>query len=222
MTSFSNRHPQYLDILAPGAILEAADGLSDGTIASAGTSFAAPFVSAAIGLLQQAAMSTTGERMQSSRIRDLLQLTGRDVLDEDPDGTLDNVFNTNAIYKRLDVNRLLRFVIGDLDYNDQIGAEDIAVLFAATDAAFDFNQDNTTDDADVTYFILRVLDTVFGDANLDGVFNSVDLTQIFTAGEYEDEWLGNSTWAEGDFDGDGDLTTHDLVVAMTSGGYRAT
>ncbi|MCA9213377.1 MAG: CotH kinase family protein, partial [Planctomycetales bacterium] len=53
-----------------------------------------------------------------------------------------------------------------------------------------------------------------GDANHDGLFNSQDLVQIFQAAEYEDDVPGNSTWEEGDWDGDGDFTTSDLVFAF--------
>ncbi len=59
-----------------------------------------------------------------------------------------------------------------------------------------------------------------GDANLDGLFNSGDLVSVFTAGEYEDEVVGNSTWATGDWDTDLDFTTSDLVLALQSGSYE--
>lgn len=58
-----------------------------------------------------------------------------------------------------------------------------------------------------------------GDANLDGVFNSSDLVQVFTYGEYEDEVIGNSSWESGDWNGDGDFGTGDLVAAFTTGNY---
>jgi hypothetical protein len=58
-----------------------------------------------------------------------------------------------------------------------------------------------------------------GDANLDGVFNSGDLVQVFTFGEYEDADVGNSHWESGDWNGDGDFNTSDLVVAFITGKY---
>ena len=66
-----------------------------------------------------------------------------------------------------------------------------------------------------------IVGTHYGDANLDRRFNSGDLVQVFQSGEYEDAVLGNSTWSEGDWDGDGDFTTSDLVLAFTSGSYVA-
>ncbi|MCA9214599.1 MAG: lamin tail domain-containing protein, partial [Planctomycetales bacterium] len=42
-----------------------------------------------------------------------------------------------------------------------------------------------------------------GDVNGDGVFDSSDLTAVLQAGEFEDGIDGNSTFAEGDWNGDG-------------------
>ena len=47
-----------------------------------------------------------------------------------------------------------------------------------------------------------------GHANRDGVFNSSDLVAISVAGEYEDGIPGNSTWEEGDWNGDGDCDSN--------------
>ena len=44
--------------------------------------------------------------------------------------------------------------------------------------------------------------------------------QIFQAGEYEDAILGNSTWADGDWNGDGEFTSQDLVAAFQEGSYE--
>jgi hypothetical protein len=60
-----------------------------------------------------------------------------------------------------------------------------------------------------------------GDANLDDVFNSADLIQVFQFGEYEDDTPNNSTWAEGDWNQDGDFDTSDLVLAFQTGSYSA-
>ena len=45
--------------------------------------------------------------------------------------------------------------------------------------------------------------------------------QVFQAGEYEDDIPGNSTWAEGDWDRDGDFTSSDMVAAFASGKYES-
>jgi hypothetical protein len=60
-----------------------------------------------------------------------------------------------------------------------------------------------------------------GDANLDGIFNSADLIKVFQASEYEDGFNQNSSWADGDWDGDLEFTTADLVLAFRLGTYQA-
>ena len=52
------------------------------------------------------------------------------------------------------------------------------------------------------------------------MFDSSDLVQVFQRAEYEDQLQGNSTWEDGDWDGDGDFTSSDLVLAFQSGGYQ--
>ena len=64
------------------------------------------------------------------------------------------------------------------------------------------------------------LDSVPGDANRDGIFNSSDLVQLLQRGEYEDQIAGNSIWEDGDWNGDGDFTSEDIVLALQSGGYQ--
>ncbi len=53
-----------------------------------------------------------------------------------------------------------------------------------------------------------------GDANRDGVFDSIDLLIALQAGEYEDMTPNNSSFSEGDFNGDGDFDSADLVWAF--------
>lgn len=61
--------------------------------------------------------------------------------------------------------------------------------------------------------------TVAGDANLDGIFNSSDLVQVFSYGQFEDAIEDNSAWWSGDWNNDDDFTTADLVYAMQMGTY---
>ena len=58
-----------------------------------------------------------------------------------------------------------------------------------------------------------------GDANLDAVLNSADLVQILERGKYEDASHCISTWADGDWNGDGDFTRADLVFALSHGDH---
>ena len=82
-----------------------------------------------------------------------------------------------------------------------------------------FSQGVTYDQA--VWMIKTIIGTHFGDANLDGGFDTSDLVQVFQVGEYEDGIDENSTWGDGDWTGDGDFGTADLVVAFQDGGFSA-
>ena len=115
--------------------------------------------------------------------------------------------------------------VGGFDGNQQLDANDIDLLFAATRAdsantEFDLNSDGVVDEEDRDYMITQVMGTTYGDANLDGVFDHLDLVALFTAATYEDDIPLNGTWAHGDFDGDGDFTSEDIVYAFQRGSYR--
>lgn len=64
-------------------------------------------------------------------------------------------------------------------------------------------------------------ETIVGDVNGDTIFNSADLVALFQRGEYEDDLMGNSTWADGDWTGDREFTTSDLVLALQLGNYQS-
>jgi hypothetical protein len=119
---------------------------------------------------------------------------------------------------------LIYIPIGDLNEDTEISAVDIDLLTHAirdgnTSSVLDVNGDGLVDGADRVYWIENVANTYIGDSNLDGEFNTADLTAIFQAGEYLDDLLGNSTWGTGDWNGDGDFTSSDLVMALADGGY---
>lgn len=85
--------------------------------------------------------------------------------------------------------------------------------------AFDLNTDGLVDFEDRRIWVEDLANTYFGDSNLDGVFDSADLVEVFAAGEYEDGISANSSWSEGDWDGDGEFGTSDLVLAFSADGY---
>ncbi len=87
------------------------------------------------------------------------------------------------------------------------------------DASYDLNGDGQVTDADRDTLILDVMGTTYGDANLDYMFESQDIVRVFQIGEYEDGIPGNSTWDEGDWNGDGDFDSNDLLLAAQTGGY---
>jgi hypothetical protein len=116
-------------------------------------------------------------------------------------------------------------VPGDFNGDKMVTAEDLDLLSAEVRLDerrgwFDLNADQIVNQLDVSFWVHDLKTTWFGDSNLDGEFNSSDLVSVFQAGEYEDEIIGNSTWATGDWNGDTEFTTSDLVVAFQDGGYE--
>lgn len=100
---------------------------------------------------------------------------------------------------------------------DRINA--LAAAIQAGDVTADITGDGEIDFDDLHQLVKNELNTHFGDANLDGTFNSTDLVQVFRNGLYEDTIDGNATWLDGDWNGDGDFDSSDLVVAFQDGGY---
>jgi hypothetical protein len=114
---------------------------------------------------------------------------------------------------------------GDFNDDGQVNVADIDLLSAAirsssNDSKFDLNESGGVDMADADVLIVDILDTYYGDANLDGEFSSSDFVFTFVFGEYEDAVLGNSTWSEGDWNMDGDFNTGDLVFTFQAGGFE--
>jgi hypothetical protein len=116
-------------------------------------------------------------------------------------------------------------IVGDFDSNGIVNIVDVELLAALVflqlyDAEKDLDRDSDIDLVDLELLVNLVLRTYFGDANLDGLFNSADFVQTFQIGEYEDSIADNSTWREGDWNADGDASSSDLVVAFEDGGYN--
>jgi hypothetical protein len=112
---------------------------------------------------------------------------------------------------------------GDFSGDAVLDVADLDLLIAAlgtSDPLFDLNGDRVVNASDLRSWVRDIRRTWFGDANLDGRFDTDDLVQVFAAGEFEDSVGRNSRWSTGDFNGDGDFTTSDLVSAFQDGGYR--
>ncbi|MCA9218264.1 MAG: hypothetical protein KDB27_34585 [Planctomycetales bacterium] len=117
----------------------------------------------------------------------------------------------------------ISFAEGDFNANGLLDAADLDMLVdnLGTDRkGFDLTGDGHVDLLDHQFWVKDVKNTWYGDANLDGEFNSGDLVDIFKAGEYEDAIQGNSTWSEGDWNADGDFSSGDLVTAFKDAGYE--
>ncbi len=117
-------------------------------------------------------------------------------------------------------------IVGDLNANGTLDSDDIDLLTEAVIRrrrnilGFDLTDDQAIDLSDHAAWVKDVARTWYGDANLDGEFNSGDLVHVFEAGQYEDNRRRNSRWATGDWNGDGEFDTSDLVTAFTDGGYE--
>jgi polyhydroxybutyrate depolymerase len=108
---------------------------------------------------------------------------------------------------------------GQLDVAD-IDALTVAVRGGSHPAEYDLNRDMRVDQDDRVAWVNEIRRTYFGDANLDGQFNSTDLIDVFGAGQYEDGVPDNSAWTTGDWDGTGDFDSADFVTAFQSAGYE--
>jgi hypothetical protein len=108
---------------------------------------------------------------------------------------------------------------GVLDLTD-IDLLNQTVRAGTHDPAFDLNSDQVVDVRDRTIWVEDLRRTYFGDANLDGEFNSLDLVTVFQTAEYEDAIIENSTWSTGDWTDDAEFNSRDLVLAFTHGGYE--
>ena len=115
-------------------------------------------------------------------------------------------------------------LIGDFDSNQVVDAADIDRLYleirqGSSDVDFDLDESGTVDQNDADYLIETVLGTTFGDSNLDGVFDSKDIIDVFSAGEYQDDLSLNSSWVTGDWNGDGEFDSNDIIAALQTGAY---
>lgn len=117
-------------------------------------------------------------------------------------------------------------IAGDFNRNQLLDVDDLDLLtnqsVAGTNpSTYDLNNDQLVNSADREVWIVSLKKTYYGDSNLDGVFNSGDLVQVFSRGEYEDLLARNSSWASGDWNGDQEFNSSDLVTAFQGGGYEA-
>ena len=131
---------------------------------------------------------------------------------------------SNNVADAVYVAKFTDSIMGDFDNDSLITPIDIDLLTSVVKEGgsdfFDVNNDGRVSDSDRVEWVTEIANTYFGDANLDGEFNTRDLVAVFVAGEYEDSIVGNSGWAEGDWNGDGEFTTADFVVAFEDGGYE--
>ena len=139
---------------------------------------------------------------------------GTNRLSSRPHGVIE--FLQSGVIEPCDVNR-----DGDCNAID-IDLVSAAVREGLTDEKYDLDQNGVVDNGDRERWVLDsdMMFTWFGDSNLDGEFSSSDFVSVFVSGEYEDDFPGNSGWADGDWNGDGDFSTKDFILAFTLNGYE--
>lgn len=114
---------------------------------------------------------------------------------------------------------------GDFDANGQVNSRDMDLLCAAimtNDSRFDLTGDGAVDRSDLNQFVTALLHTTFGDANLDGLFNSARLSADFPSRSIRRRSTAEpQSWAQGDWNCDGEFDSADLVLAFQVGAYAA-
>lgn len=143
----------------------------------------------------------------------------------DPDSMLEAI-DRGVDYMETDFPEVLDALMyqwGDFNYDEQLDQDDVDQLSQAIrsgnhERLYDLNHDWVTNLDDLRNWVTDLRMTYFGDANLDGEFNSSDLVNVFRSGRYESGAAAN--WSEGDWDADGQFGSSDLVIAFSEGGYE--
>jgi hypothetical protein len=104
-------------------------------------------------------------------------------------------------------------IVGDLNGDSKVNATDIDLLYKAIkagsgDSTYDLNFDGAVTTADMDYLVEDILDTYYGDADLNG---SVGVSDLSVLAAYYNTASGAS-WANGDFDGNGAVGVSDLSI----------
>lgn len=113
-------------------------------------------------------------------------------------------------------------LVGDFNNDGDLDLDDINLLTAGTqdnDLAFDLTNDGYTDNDDRVRWVSELKQTWFGDANLDGEFNSRDLIAVFTTNKFETG--ASALWEDGDWNGDQMFSTSDFIAAFADGGFES-
>lgn len=111
---------------------------------------------------------------------------------------------------------------GDFDGNLVINAADFDYFwdcYECGDIRLNLNGNSVVGNDDFQILVERLAGTYWGDANVDGEFNSSDLIAVFQAGKFENE-QNDARWSEGDWNGDRQFNSGDFVLAFSGGGYE--
>ncbi|NBB95938.1 MAG: PEP-CTERM sorting domain-containing protein [Planctomycetes bacterium] len=130
------------------------------------------------------------------------------------DGTVD-AKDIDYVYAQFKNNPYLESVTGNKAFGDGVADWDVIEDAIYFDLSADIDGDLDVDQDDVDELVGTILETTFGDTNLDG---DVDLADLGTCGDN----LGTNTgavWSIGDANGDGDVDLADLGTVGDNLGY---
>jgi hypothetical protein len=130
-----------------------------------------------------------------------------------------------ASHPKLTISYLLPItppVPGDLNESGIVDAADIdflrrGIALGSVDKVFDVNGDSAVNAADVDHLVRNILQTEYGDLNLDREVNRADaalLARHFGA-------ASGGTWATGDINGDGRTTLVDVAMLQGRFGFES-
>ena len=135
-------------------------------------------------------------------------------------------FNGDGLADGSDFNILVAYsqgpMLGDFNADAVVDGADIDALFAAIAAQsggfyFDLDNNRLTNEDDLATLVNDVLQTRFGDANLDGAVDELDFG-IWRQNRFAED----KGWAEGDFNGDKRVDAEDFLIWQenSSGGSQ--
>lgn len=140
-------------------------------------------------------------------------------------GTLGCILNPSSYLTGFDVRyfAVLPAITGDFNGNGLLDVDDVDLMAVevrtgSTNRVYDLNEDAAIDTVDFQTWVKDTAHLYYGDANLDGEFNSNDLVNVFGFGIYETG--GVASWSSGDWNGDGYFNSADFVLAFEDGGYE--
>ena len=154
-------------------------------------------------------------------------MTGEATFLDGGDGFIEGRDANDEAYLRDEFSKTLRVTKSDYNSDGMVDVRDLnelqdAIKDGMNDPKFDFNGDSVVDTIDLLAYVHdpHELNTWIGDSNLDGEFDSIDIVEVFVAGEYEDGLVMNSLWQTGDWNADREFDSSDFVLAMADGGYE--
>lgn len=130
---------------------------------------------------------------------------------------------TGVLDEVVDDLSLRLYVDGDYNNDGEWTVDDLDLLTAAIRAnevswRYDLSGNGAVTLEDRRVWIEDLVGSSFGDANLDGSFDSGDFVTVFQGGKYEG--ADAASWMEGDFSGDALFDSSDLTLALSLGAYE--